>query len=182
MSARSSPLLVMAVAAFLVTGCAGARTKVTFDMAEYPISMTSSVPDRDGQLLEPSEMEFVGRLHAEGEGWSTGWSLIPLSHPDFSEEVNKQVADAGGEAVVNLRVNATDSTINLIGIAFLHWIPVFPGAVAVSLDGDIVRSQRSLSRADEPATEEFLGPLPPAEPVNLPKSEAMAAVAGQDQG
>ena len=130
----------------LQMGCGGSRSKVIFNSAKYPVSMTETVPDRDGSFLSNSEQEILGKFEDSGRAWSIFWTLVPLNCVDFSEELNQQVSDAGGEAVVNTKVTAGFPFFpdTFPGILYLHWLPIFPGSVHVDIQGDIIRSTRKL--------------------------------------
>ena len=63
---------------------------------------------------------------------------IPPTH-DFSDEINAQVAAAGGEAVVGLTITVRARCDWLNGFPLLDALPIWPGCVPVRLTGDIVR-------------------------------------------
>ena len=84
---------------------------------------------------------MLGRVEARSRGWSLLYTLVPVAPVDFSETINEQVSAVGGEAVVNL---VTTSMLplwpdQLPGYFGLVWIPLWPGSVVVSIEGDIVR-------------------------------------------
>lgn len=73
-----------------------------------------------------------------------GCTFLPLNTVDFSEELNGQVADVDGEAVVNHIISTLPTgcqSLNLL--QFTQILPVFPGCIDVKLEGDIVRSRFS---------------------------------------
>jgi len=106
--------------------------------------MSPVVPDRDGHYLTAEEQQKVGRVEANSRAWVIFWSLLPLIGVDFSDEINQQVEDAGGEAVVNLKPSAAVPGFPDMfpGILFMHWLPIWPGSVQVKVEGDIVKSAR----------------------------------------
>jgi len=136
------PRLALVTACLVSAGCAGARHDVRFETADYPISLTSVLPVRaEGDAKPRHERGFqsLGRLHASKVGRSILWTMVPLNRVDFSGEVNEQVAALGGDGIVNLRISAGDTGFGIFGIfSFLHWLPFWPGDVAVTIDGDIV--------------------------------------------
>lgn len=123
------------------SGCGGARPHVTFEGSRYPISMSSVLLAEDGSFVTSGAYNKVGRFESAGRGWSIGWTTIPLGSVDFSEDLNRQVETAGGEAVVNLMVTAATPVFPDMfpGMFFLHWVPVWPGSVDVAAVGDIVK-------------------------------------------
>jgi hypothetical protein len=172
---RHSSMLKSLCAGLLlvVTGCTGAHTGVTFDRAQYPISLTNWIPDEAGVAVESDELVRVGRLEVEGRRWSLLYTSVSLGGPiDLSEELNAAVKAAGGEAVVNLDVQAALPFWPdlLPGGFMLHWAPVWPGSVLVMVDGDIVRSKRADERPplDEDEGEEGLVSKSPG----LPESDS----------
>ncbi len=128
----------------LQMGCTGATSTVIFDGATYPVSMTQTVPDRDGRILYSSQQETLGKFEASGRAWSLFWSLLSLNSIDFSDDINEQVSDAGGEAIVNAKILASLPFIPDIcpNIFIFHWLPIWPGSVLVEIQGDIIRSKR----------------------------------------
>ena len=133
-------LLVAALA--LSCGCTvGAHGTVTANSARYPISLSSMVRDRDGEIVRGAELERVGRIRYEAKSWAMLWGLVELTDAhDISTVVNSEVQAAGGDAVINLTV-ATDSCGWNMLVYFnpLHILPVWPGCVNLEVEGDIVR-------------------------------------------
>jgi len=122
-------------------GCGGARPHVTMNDCRYPVSLTSWLVDADGRPVSSSSFERVGSVSVRSRGWNIGWTIIPLGDVDLSEEVNRQVEEAGGEAVVNFRVTSDTPAFPdvLPGYFFVHWVPIWPGSVWVEGEGEIVR-------------------------------------------
>ena len=134
-----------------LVGCTGARTEIRFDETRYPISMSAWVPDETGRPLGPDDLEVVGKFKLTGRRWSLIYTAVPLGWPiDLSEEINAAIEKAGGEAVVNLDVQAGLPFFPDLfpGGLFLHWLPVWPGSIIGTIDGDIVR--RKPPPPDEP--------------------------------
>jgi hypothetical protein len=123
--------------ALLLVGCAGARPRITFDEAKYPVSLTAWVPDHHGR---PTTGTKVGEFKASGSGWGLFWTGLQLDGVDFSDELNEQVAAANGGAVVNLEVRIGQLFTNVFpGFFVLSLVPVYPGGALVEVTGDIVR-------------------------------------------
>jgi|GEM_PF-2260052 len=144
-SESASRIVCALVVTGVVTGCGGSRTKVHLDNARYPVSMSPVMIDRDGTHVNSSGLVTVGKFQASTRGWSIGWTAIPLNTIDFSTELNQQVESAKGEAVINFKVMAAHPLAPDVfpGYFFLHWLPIWPGSVAVEAQGDIVRSMKS---------------------------------------
>lgn len=124
----------------VVAGCAGARVRVTADRARYPLSLSPTVRDARGRLQDAGSLLRVGTLDARKT--TVGFVYSALAVPptrDFSDEINAQVAAAGGEAVVGLRIVLGGGCGWLNGFPILNALPVWPGCVPVHLTGDIVR-------------------------------------------
>ena len=123
------------------TGCAGARTSVVADGASYPISLSRAVRDRDGSIVPSENMTKVGTLHDDATAWGILYSAIKLTpRTDISTAVNAQVAQSGGDAVVNLRVTGGHCASDFF--ALLTVIPIWPGCARIEVEGDIVKLKR----------------------------------------
>ncbi|HSO34737.1 MAG TPA: hypothetical protein VLT33_19520 [Labilithrix sp.] len=120
------------------TGCAGARTTVAADKAEYPISLSRAVRDPDGEIVSNERAVKVAPFRATSTAWGIFYSLLRINpRTDISEAVNAQVAAAGGQAVVNLRVMAGHCAMNTVAV--LVSLPFLPGCTKVVVEGDIIR-------------------------------------------
>ena len=139
---RVAPLLLLLSAALLV-GCAGssASTRVAFDGARYPVSMSPVVLDADGSPLGSEGLESLGTFESRKQGWALIWGFLPLNEVDFSDELNQQVKRLGGEAVTALRITSRESGWNMA--LYLHWLPFWPGSVDVEVSGLVVRRRRT---------------------------------------
>ena len=135
---RLWPLLLAST--LLAAGCAGAHVEITARQSRYAISMSQVVRDSGGLLYDHQSLEYVGALYTGRTRLGFVYSaLTPLSTFDISEDVNAQVAAAGGEAVVGLTVSASDGCDVLNNFPLLNILPVWPGCVPVTVTGDIVR-------------------------------------------
>jgi hypothetical protein len=129
---------IVAFAFASCVGCAGARTTVVAPTANVPVSLSHAVRDADGTIVSASRREVVGAFHDERLAWGVLWSAIKLTPTkDISDEINAQVARAGGDAVINLRIASGGCGWNYV-IGF-NLLPVWPGCNKLFLDGDIVR-------------------------------------------
>lgn len=131
-------LFALVAIAVCATGCAGARTSVVADSAQYPISMSRAVRDADGEIVPADQLEKVGDFHETQTAWGIAYSALPLTpHRDISDAVNTQTADKKGQAVVNLTISAKNCPFNMIYP--LTMLPFWPGCTKLEMKGDIVR-------------------------------------------
>lgn len=136
---------VLLLGALAAPGCAGARVNVTADCARYPLSFSPVVRDASGRPYDAGTLVKVGWLDVLKT--TPGFVYSALTVPptrDFSDEINAQVASAGGEAVVRLTVTIAGGCGWLNGFPILNALPVWPGCVPVRLTGDIVRRRNTL--------------------------------------
>jgi hypothetical protein len=132
--------------------CAGARANLVAPSARYPISISNGMRANDGHLMVRKEMKIVGHFHDERRAWGLLYSFVPLTpHLDESEEFNRQVAAAGGDAIVRLTTDSRACALDYFVI--LNFLPFWPGCANIVLDGDIISYE----------------PLPPP-PASLPAS------------
>jgi hypothetical protein len=96
-------------------------------------------------LLERQHLVKVGEFQASAVKVAVLYSLLPTGQFDVSEEVNRQVAAAGGEAIVNFTVQATEACAVLNSFLLLTAIPLWPGCVPLTATGDIVKRVPSRS-------------------------------------
>lgn len=153
--------MLMMVAA---VGCAGARYKVKTAGLKYPVSMSGSLADADGNLyvLEHG-LEDIGELKADYT--SIGFLYGETGNDvDISEEVNRQIEAAGGDGAVGVTIRTQNCGTN-----FASWIlillPFYPGCMGVHVEGRIVKALQ-LGDPDIP-----LGPIYPARSAGAPKGE-----------
>lgn len=128
------------------TGCAGARTNVVADTAQYPISLSRAVRDADGSIVAQERVAKVGKLRSEEMAWGLLYSAIRLNpRTDISKAVNRQVAAAGGDAVVNLRIMGSHCGGDFV--PFLTMVPIWPGCANIVVEGDIIKVLRKTVEA-----------------------------------
>jgi hypothetical protein len=145
-SVTTRALLLLGACALLgASGCAGARVNVTADRARYPLSLSPIVRDAGGRLYDARSLVKVGWLDVRKTTLGFVYSALTVPQTrDFSDEINAQVAAAGGEAVVGLTVTIAGGCGWLNGFPILNAVPLWPGCVPVRLTGDIVRRRNTL--------------------------------------
>ncbi len=131
-----------------LVGCAGARPALLFDELRYPVSMTGTLLDEQGQLLAVRALEDLGRFEWEGTGYAIGYSRYQLNELDVSEPINQAIDEVSGDAMTDLRVIApTNRCFHSNALAFgLNLLPFYPGCSNVRVEGTIVR--RRADRTD----------------------------------
>lgn len=116
-------------------GCAGARSHVVAPESQYPVSMSDGVRDADGSLLADKEKKVVGGFQGDYMAWGWLWSAVSFTGDhDISGEINEQVKQAGGDAIVNLAVRSEPclwNTFTLIGVV--------PDCAYVRVRGHIIK-------------------------------------------
>ena len=138
---KTSVGIAVVLVGLLLTGCAG-TSAISFEDARYPVSLSATVLDRDGELLPKERQAVVGKFEAEKEGWNLFYTLLPLGAMDYSDELNQQVESCGGEAVVNLCMDIKPSLCpTLAGSFIINWLPIWPNSVVTKVKGDIIRAK-----------------------------------------
>ena len=128
-------LLTLALVSLVASGCSGARSYVVAPTAEIPISMSAGLRGEDGKLLAREQKHVVGEFSMNYRAWGMLWRAISFTgSKDISAEVNRQVKEAGGDAVMNLEVRAGNCMWNAFTI-----IGLLPDCSNVELRGDIVK-------------------------------------------
>jgi hypothetical protein len=140
MTTARAMLRLVALAALGGSGCAGARVNVTADHARYPLSLSPVVRDANGRPYDARTLIKVGWLdvHKTTPGFVYSTLTVPRTR-DFSDEINVQVAAAGGEAVVGLTIWTSWGCDWLNFLPIFNALPIWPGCVPVRLTGDIVK-------------------------------------------
>jgi hypothetical protein len=119
--------------------CAGARVSVSAETAAYPISFSNAVRDKSGVLHAAPTLRKVGDFSAGKTAVGFIYSSVSLPGTwDISEEINRQVRAAGGEAVVNFRLAATQGCEVLNSFPLLNALPIWVGCAPFEAAGDIV--------------------------------------------
>lgn len=132
---RRAVHLAAAFVALAVAGCSGARSHVVAPTAAVPISLSDGVRGADGHLVADQRKQVVGYFRDDYTAWAMVWTLISLTAPrDISDEINRQVKAAGGEAVINLAVVTQNCGGNFWGL-----VGILPGCSYVKIRGNIIR-------------------------------------------
>lgn len=102
--------------------------------------MSSVLVGPDDEFVKLQNLYKVGKFRVSARAWYLYWSIIPLNSLDFSEELNRQVREAGGDAVCGLKIGIENPSFpDEVGfIALLSCLPVWPGSVRVEVEGAIV--------------------------------------------
>jgi hypothetical protein len=140
-------LLLLLVA--LNLSCAGSHSSIIATDASYPVSMSPVVYGPSGNLLNREQLEEVGVFAYEYRSVHALYMLLPLSRTrhDLSRRIDEQVAEAGGEAVVDLTVVADSNGWNGISAALGGILPAYS---KVHISGTIVRRLQNEAVAPGP--------------------------------
>jgi|GEM_PF-1901571 len=154
--------------AVLLTGCSGARSHVIADEARYPISLSDGVRDADGKLLPDERKQVVGSFTHSYKAWGWLWRVFSFTGDhDISEDVNEQVAAAGGDAIVNLSVKSELCLWNMFTL-----VGLLPDCSNVSVRGHIIKAMPASGA--QPGDVEASAPSAALEQA-APPAEALAA-------
>jgi hypothetical protein len=142
----------------LATGCvAGGRVNIVAPEAKVPISLSRGVRDASGQLVPQEQKQVVGQFTYKTRGWSIGWSLVPLTpRRNISEAVNAQVAQAGGDAIINLTTISQGCRLNYFWPFII--LPVWPGCTKIELVGDIIKVAPPAAAPADPTAPGYVAP------------------------
>ncbi|HMF39991.1 MAG TPA: hypothetical protein VKQ32_04830 [Polyangia bacterium] len=122
------------------TGCAGARVNITAERARFPISMSDAVRDKSGELYGPPSFQRLGTFSVEATKIGILYSAVAPGSPlDISDAVNSQVTAVQGEAVIRLSVTVSEGCAFLNSFPVLNALPIWPGCVPITIEGEIVR-------------------------------------------
>jgi hypothetical protein len=127
-------------AAILLTGCS-VHTEIVAPTATVPISLSRSVRDASGAIVEPERRETVGHFRVHRDAWAMLYTAVQLdTKTDISRDVNDQVRAAGGDAIVRMSIHSRPCAFQFVGI--LNWLPFWPSCLDVVVEGDIIRVRR----------------------------------------
>ncbi|MEL7306104.1 MAG: hypothetical protein AAGJ56_09780 [Myxococcota bacterium] len=130
-------LFTAAALAMLSVGCTGARFHLRGDSLDYPVSLSGSLPDAEGNLHVLGEnLESLGLLE---EQWLVFGFVYSATGQDIEigDRVNSRVEALGGEGVAGMQIRTALCGSNLLPFVFL--VPIFPGCVSVQVRGIVVR-------------------------------------------
>jgi hypothetical protein len=132
----------IAISMLCTTGCVGARTSVVAHHSHYPVSLSRGLRDRDGSLVAPERRKIVGKFTSSHTAWNLVYSAAKLTPTtDISDEVNSQVAAAGGDAIVQLTIVTRACALDYFVFPF-GVLPFWPSCAFVDVHGDIVRVEQ----------------------------------------
>ena len=134
-------LVLLALIALPLLGCAGGRGDVRFDSLEYPASMSGYLHDSRGRAVSPKSLEVVGEFKEETRLWGMLFSWVPVTKTvDLSDEMNRDIAAANGEGMINVKVHSEGCVFNYIPVMSL--LPIWPGCADVTIEGQIVKQKK----------------------------------------
>jgi hypothetical protein len=123
-----------------VVGCTGGKIVIKADKVNCPVSLTNGVYDQDFKLLSQNNYTIVHSFQFTKHRWSICNAWIPLSgNPNISEQLNKLVAQYGGDAIVNLKFATTENYFQVCSNVLIISGFIIPGTVDVRISGDIVK-------------------------------------------
>src|SRR5262245_45286350 len=132
-------LLAAAAMAALLSGCAGARTTVVANRAQYPVSLSRAVRDADGNLVPPERRKVVGAFGDQRTAWNLFWSTAKLTpESDISDAVNEQIAAVHGDAIIHLTITSKHCTLNYFAFP-MGILPFWPTCADLDIRGDIIK-------------------------------------------
>jgi hypothetical protein len=136
--------------------------------------MTRAVRDPSGKILVTSQLREVGTLDIDYKACRMLWTLIPLWHGsnDISDEINDQIKQHKGEAILNLTVVSSAtiwSVMNLVG--------VLPDCSNVHVSGDIMARVAAAPSAPPTATPAAATPSSASSSPVAPSAAAPSAAA-----
>jgi hypothetical protein len=144
---KKSAVLALALgSALLSTGC-GVSSWVVAPDAKVPISMSNGLRDQQGELVPAADKQQVGEFKMDYKACSMLWRIISFTgDKDISEEVNRQVTEAGGNAITNLSVESSGTVWTLMTL-----IGIFPDCGSVRVGGKIVKVKTEAPATPAPA-------------------------------
>jgi hypothetical protein len=118
------PAWILAALLICLCGCTGSNRMVTARSVPQPVSCTGSVYDADGKIRTATHQDVVRHVELTKKRWSTLWGLVPFSRYewDLSLELEKQLQETSGDAIVNLTVQADEGDSGLTAISFVTGI------------------------------------------------------------
>ncbi len=137
---RALLVLIAGMLGFLGSGCMGiSGGRIDFDGLKYPVSMSGSLYGPNDEVVKRGEgLEPVKGFEFTKNYWSTFYSIIPLSRTsDIVEQMNKEIAEAGGDGMIYVSVSSDYSNLN--HIFFLDLLPIWPGCSKIRVFGTIVK-------------------------------------------
>jgi hypothetical protein len=133
---KAATVLVLVALGASSASCAGSTGHVKADSLEQPVSFTPCVFDSGGAVYTASPRDIRKHVKLARTHWTMFWTLLNLTSDtwDLSEPLAAELSAAGGNAVVNLTVEAEG---NFWGY-FAALVPVLPSWTRVRVECDIV--------------------------------------------
>ena len=150
---RSTATLLLATLALGLAACSATRSHIRMDESPYPVSLSPLVRATDGEVYGAEDLQLVGDFTYDYRSLHMLFGVLPMSRMrhDLAQENERQVADAGGEAVVNLEVTSTYNSWT--GLSAVLRAGVLPAGSTVEVRGDIVRLDTSAATSVEDGEE-----------------------------
>ena len=137
---------VIIMSSYIMTGCvadiAGSRGQIEFYDLIYSASMSAYLYGPDNEILtKDKELRVLKRLHFSKNSWSIFYTIVQISdNSDVVEEMNKEIAESGGDGILNVEISSQDGITN--SILLLNLLPFWPTYSKVTVEGDIVKYVR----------------------------------------
>jgi len=94
-------------------------------------------------LAKGKDLDVVQPFKYKKRVYSILWTIIPLSgDSDITEEMNKKIAEAKGEAMINVSVESAACALNLVPVISL--VPLWVGCANITIEGEIVKRKAAL--------------------------------------
>src|SRR5262249_11534926 len=102
------------------------------------VSLSRAVRDSAGHLVDSHDRRVVGHFLYDTTVWGLAYSAVKLDPEiDLSKEINDQVGNAHGDAVVRLEVGSKPCGMNFIPV--LAQLPFWPGCARIHAEGEIIQ-------------------------------------------
>lgn len=110
--------MILLVSILFISSCANIEYlhKSRVDNTSYPISMSNQLFDENLEPFVVLPSMKVGKISITKRVWNLGTGYWTLSSDrfEFSNEINKQIEKAGGNAVVEFKIQSTSSLLSLV--------------------------------------------------------------------
>lgn len=131
-------LLALSLTAILSSCVGGSRGELTCEEAIYPVSLTESTFLKDHTVATKEDYDIVEVFEMEYKAWAMVWGLAAITGSiEFGDAVNEQVKASGGHAVQDLRVEVSNSAMNMVPVLTL--LPFWPNFATLKVTGNIIR-------------------------------------------
>ncbi len=137
---RSRTVLGLAVASLILTGCAGARYRISADRLRYPASLSPVLPDEEGRPAYLGEsLKPVGRFsfNRTSVGFVYGVTGTAI---DLSDDLNREVERRQGEGIVQLSLRPENCASSWFFPFTL--LPFYPGCHNLTVTGTVIVRNR----------------------------------------